>query len=153
MAAVKPIPDDYPQVIAYLCVDGAAQALDWYCDVFGATERMRMEGPPGRIGHAEIEIGDSLIMLADEFPDMDVFSPKKYGGTPVMLMVYTEDVDATFKKAVDKGAKALEEPVDKFYGDRNGTLIDPFGHKWSIATHVEDVSAEEMERRAAQTSG
>jgi PhnB protein len=153
MAAVKPIPDDYPQVIAYLVVDGAAGAIDFYRKVLGATERMRMAGPDGRVGHAELEIGSSLIMLADEYPDVDAFGPNKYGGSPVSIMVYVEDVDDVFKRAVENGAKARQEPEDKFYGDRSGTFDDPFGHRWTVSSHVEDVSAEEMERRAAQMSG
>jgi PhnB protein len=152
MPAVKPVPDNYPQVIAYLCVDGAAKAIDFYCNVLGFTERSRMAGPDGKVGHAELTIGNSLVMLADEYPDMDVFGPRKYGGSPVSLMLYVEDVDATFKRAVEKGAKALQEPEDKFYGDRSGTIDDPFGHRWTLSSHVEDVSPEEMERRAAEMS-
>src|SRR5262245_55435548 len=150
MAAVKPIPDDYPRAIPYLVVDGGAKAIDFYCNVFGFTERMRMGGPDGRVGHAELSLGGSMIMLADEFHDADAFSPKKFGGTPVSIMIYTDDVDATFKKAIANGAKALQEPEDKFYGDRSGTLDDPFGHRWTVSTHVEDVAPDEMERRAAQ---
>jgi PhnB protein len=147
---VKPIPDDYPRAIPYLVVDGGAKAIDFYCNVFGFTERMRMGGPDGRVGHAELSLGDAMIMLADEFPDMDAFGPSKFGGTPVSIMIYTEDVDATFAKALEKGAKALQQPEDKFYGDRSGTLDDPFGHRWTISTHVEDVSEEDMERRMAE---
>ena len=147
---VKPIPEDYPRAIPYLVVDGGAKAIDFYCNVFGFTERMRMGGPDGRIGHAELALGDSMIMLADEFPDMDAFGPGKYGGAAVSVMIYIDDVDATFKKAVDNGAKALQQPEDKFYGDRSGTLDDPFGHRWTLSTHVEDVSPEEMGRRAAE---
>jgi PhnB protein len=153
MAAVKPIPDDYPRAIPYLVVDGGAKAIDFYCNVFGFTERMRMGGPDGRVGHAELSLGGSMIMLADEFPDMDIFAPGKYGGTPVSVMIYTEDVDKTFKKALDNGAKSVQPVEDKFYGDRSGSLDDPFGHRWTISTHVEDVSPEEMERRASQMSG
>jgi PhnB protein len=147
---VKPIPDDYPRAIPYLVVDGGAKAIDFYRNVFGFTERMRMGGPDGKVGHAELELGGSMIMLADEYPDMDAFGPGKYGGSPVSVMVYVEDVDATFKKAIDKGAKAIQQPEDKFYGDRSGTLDDPFGHRWTVSTHVEDVSEEDMERRMAE---
>jgi len=147
MAKVKPIPDGYPQVIPYLMVDGAAKAIDFYTSVFGAKERMRMPGPGGSIGHAELEIGDSVVMLADEFPDMGAVGPKTVGGTPVSIAVYVNDVDATFKKAIDGGAKELRPVEDQFYGDRAGQLEDPFGHKWSVMTHIEDVPPEEMAKR------
>ncbi len=153
MSPVKPIPDGYPQVTPYLCVDGAAQAIEFYTEVFGAKERMRMDGPDGRIGHAELGLGDSVLMLADEHPDIGFLSPRTLGGTPVTLSVYVEDVDATFERALQAGAKELRAVEDQFYGDRSGQFEDPFGHRWSVATHVEDVSAEEMERRAAQQGG
>lgn len=147
--AVKPIPDGYPQVIPYLSVDGASAAIDFYAKVFGAKERLRMPSPDGRIGHAELMIGESLIMLADVFADMGGQSPKSIGGTPVTMMVYVEDVDAVFDTAVSAGATA-ERPVEnQFYGDRAGQFVDPFGHRWFVATHVEDVPPEEMKKRAA----
>jgi PhnB protein len=147
--AVKPIPDGYHSVTPYLIVKGAAAALDFYTKVFGATELFRMPGPDGRIGHAEIKIGDSPIMLADEHPEMDALGPKTIGGTPVGIMIYVANSDAMFKDAVAAGAKVLKPLQDQFYGDRSGTIEDPFGHKWTIATHVEDVSPEEIQRRVA----
>src|SRR5262245_59272995 len=148
--AVNPIPDGYPRVMPYLVVDGAADAIKFYETVLGAKERMRMPGPDGKIGHAEIEIGDGVIMLADEFPDMDAIGPKTVGGTPVTIHVYVPDVDDAWKRALDNGATSKAELENKFYGDRSGWFIDPWGHKWSIATHVEDVPPEEMEKRAAE---
>ena len=144
---VKPIPEGYPRVTPYLIVDGASAAIDFYRDVLGATERMRMAAPDDKVGHAELEIGDSLIMLADEAPDMGALGPKSVGGTPVTVHVYVEDADAVFERAVDAGAKALRQIEDRFYGDRSGEFEDPFGHHWSVATHVEDVPPEEMEKR------
>jgi PhnB protein len=149
MANVKPIPDEYPRVTPYLIVDGASAAIEFYERVFGAIERTRMPGPDGKIGHAELQLGDSMIMLADEYPEMDQRSPKTIGGTPVTLSVYVEDVDDTFDRAVQAGAKALRPVELQFYGDRAGQFEDPFGHRWSIATHVEDVPPEEMAKRAA----
>jgi len=148
--AVKPIPDGYPRVTPYLVVDGAQKAIEFYTTVLGATERMRMPGPDGRIGHAELQIGDSLIMLADEFPDMGAKGPSAYGGSPVSISLYVEDVDATFDKATEAGATVVRPLENQFYGDRSGTFDDPFGHRWTIATRVEDVSPEEMGRRAAE---
>ena len=145
----KPIPDGYPQVTPYLIVDGATAAIDFYRSVLGATERMRLPAPDDKIGHAELEIGDSLIMVADEYPDMDARGPRAVGGTPVSLHVYVENADAVFDRAVHAGAKALRPVEDKFYGDRSGEFEDPFGHRWSVATHVEDVPPDEMARRAA----
>jgi PhnB protein len=153
MAKVQPIPEGYPRVIPYLCVDGANAAIDFYSTVFGAKERMRMSGPDGKIGHAEIEIGDAVIMLADEYPDMGAVGPKTVGGTPVNVMVYVEDVDAAFARAIKGGAKELRAVADQFYGDRSGQFEDPFGHQWYIATHIEDVPPDEMERRAAEMMG
>jgi len=151
MAKVKPIPDEYPQVTAYLCIDGAADAIEFYSKVLGATQRGdRMEAPGGKIGHAELSLGDSLIMLSDEFPEMGAQSPKTLGGSPVTLMVYVEDVDAVFERAVQAGATPVRAVEDQFYGDRSGQFEDPFGHRWSIATHVEDVPPDEMERRAME---
>ena len=145
----NPIPDGYPRVTPYLIVDGGAAAIDFYTSVLGATERMRMPAPDGKVGHAELELGDSLIMLADEFPDMDARGPKAVGGTPVSLMVYVEDADAAFDRAIQAGAKSLQPVEDKFYGDRSGRFEDPFGHRWDVATHVEDVPPDEMAKRAA----
>ena len=150
MADVKPIPDGYPQVTPYLCVDGAKAAIEFYSKVLGATERMHMPGPDGKIGHAELELGESLIMLADEFPEMGVRGPKSVGGTPVMIMIYVEDADAVFDAAVAAGATSLRPVENQFYGDRIGQFEDPFGHRWSVATHVEDVPPDEMEKRAAE---
>ena len=153
MGQVKPIPDGYPQFSPYLCIDGAAAAIDFYCRVFDGQERMRMPAPDGRIGHAEIQIGNAVVMLADEFPDIGFQSPKTIGGTPVMLSLYVEDVDATFERAVTAGSTSLKPPADQFYGDRSGSFEDPFGHRWSIASHIEDVPPEEMQRRAAAAMG
>jgi PhnB protein len=154
MSPVQPIPEGYPRLSPYLCVDGAARAIQFYVDVLGATERMRMDGPDGRIGHAELILGDSVIMLADEYPDMGFLSPTRIGGTAVTLHAYVEDVDAVFDKALAAGAKSLRAVENQFYGDRSGQFEDPFGHRWNVATHVEDVDAEEMARRAEQyTSG
>jgi len=147
MAAVKPIPDGYPRVMAYLAIDGAGDAIEFYKQVFGATERMRMPGPDGTIGHAEIEIGDSVIMMADTSPEMDFVDPKKIGGTPVVLTIYVEDADATHKQALAAGAKETQPLEDKFYGDRASQFDDPWGHRWNVMTHVEDVSPEEMQKR------
>ena len=149
MAKVKPIPDGYPQVIPYLCVDGADAAIKFYGDVFGTRERMRMGDPSGKVGHAELQLGDSVIMLSDEYPEMNLQSPRTLGGTPVTVSVYVEDVDSVVERAVGAGAKVLRPVADQFYGDRAGQLEDPFGHRWSVATHVEDVSPEEMAKRAA----
>jgi PhnB protein len=152
MSVVKPIPDDYPRVIPYLSVIGAGDAIDFYRDVFGARERMRLAGPDGKLGHAELEIGDSVVMLADEFPEMGGRSPKTLGGTPVTLMVYVEDVDDVFGRALQGGATEIRAVQDQFYGDRSGMFEDPFGHRWNVATHVEDVSAQDMEQRAAEAA-
>lgn len=153
MADVKPIPDGYPRVSPSLAIDGAGDAIEFYKDVFGATERLRMGGPDGRIGHAELQIGDSVVMLADEFPDFGSLGPKTVGGTPVTISVYVEDVDATFAKALELGATEFRPVEDQFYGDRSGTFDDPWGHRWYVATHVEDVSEEEMARRSAEMMG
>ena len=148
--AVKPSPEGYQTVTPYLVIQGAGAAIDYYKKVFGATERMRMPAPGGMIGHAEIQVGGSVIMLADEFPQMGFRGPKSVGGTPVSLMLYVPNVDEVFKRALDAGAKELRPVADQFYGDRLGTLEDPFGHVWSIGTHVEDVSPDEMRRRSAE---
>jgi PhnB protein len=151
--AVKPIPDGYHTVTPYLIIKGAADALEFYKKAFGATELFRMAQPDGKIGHAEIKIGDSPIMLADEFPEMGYRSPQSLGGSPVSILLYVEDVDGLFNQAVGAGAKIDKPLEDKFYGDRGGSLVDPFGHIWHIATHKEDVSPEEMEKRMAAAHG
>jgi PhnB protein len=149
MAKVKPIPDEYPRVTPYLHVQGAADAIEFYKTVFKAGERGRMDAPNGTIGHAELEIGDSMVMLSDEAPEMEAYAPAHFGGSPVSLHVYVEDVDAVYAAALTAGAKSLSEVVDQFYGDRSGTFEDPWGHKWHVSSHVEDVSPAEMEKRAA----
>ena len=149
MAAVKPVPEGYPQVTPYLVVDGAGAAIEFYGKVLGATERMRLPGPDGTIGHAELQLGDSLIMVADEAPQLGLRGPRAIGGAPVTISVYVEDVDGVVERAVRAGATVLRPVEDQFYGDRSGQFEDPFGHRWSVATHVEDVSPEEMGRRAA----
>jgi PhnB protein len=152
MADVKPIPDGYHSVTPYLICDGAAKAIEYYKNAFGATELFRMDHD-GKIGHAELKIGDSPIMLADEYPQMGYRSPKALGGTPVSIMIYVEDVDTVYQRAIDAGATEVKPLQDQFYGDRSGTLTDPFGHVWTIATHKEDVSMEEMNRRMAAAHG
>lgn len=147
MANVKPIPDEYPQVTAYLCIDGASDAIDFYSKVLGATETVRMGAPDDKIGHAELSLGDSMIMLSDEFPEIGVQSPKTLGGSPVTMNVYVEDADAVFERAVQAGAKPLRAVEDQFYGDRSGQFEDPFGHRWNVSSHIEDVTPDEMERR------
>jgi PhnB protein len=152
--AVKPIPEGYHSVTPYLIIKGATEAIEYYKQAFGAVELMRMPAPGGKIGHAEIKIGDSPIMLADEFPEMGYKSPKTLGGSPVSIMIYVADVDTVFDRAIAAGGKEQRPVKDQFYGDRMGTLEDPFGHVWHVATHKEDVPAEEMERRAsAHTAG
>ena len=150
MADVKPIPEGYPRVTPYLYFGDAAEAIDFYVKVLGAKERMRMPGPDGGIGHAEIEVGNSIIMLADENPDMGASSPKTVGGTPVGFYVYVEDVDSAFETAVEAGAKSTRPVENQFYGDRSGQFEDPFGYRWNVATHVEDVPPDEMEKRAGE---
>jgi PhnB protein len=146
--AVKPTPDGYHTVTPYLIVRGAARAIEFYKAAFGATELFRMADPSsGKVGHAEIKIGDSHVMLADEHPEMGAAGPQSLGGTSVHMLLYVPDVDARFRQAVAAGGKETRPVKDQFYGDRSGTLTDPFGHSWTIATHVEDVSAEEMDRR------
>lgn len=148
--AVKPIPEGYHSVTPYLIVNDGAGAIDFYKKAFGAVETVRMGGPDGKVGHAEIRIGDSYVMLADESPDMGHRSAQSIGATPVSLVLYVEDVDAQFKQAIAAGAKELRPVEDQFYGDRMGTLVDPFGHVWSLGTHKEDVSPEEMNRRMGE---
>ena len=147
MASVKAIPEGYHNVTPYMYVRGAAGAIEFYKSVFGAAEIVRMAGPDGRIMHAELKIGDSIVMLADENPSMGIMSPQTIGGFSGGLHLYVENVDAVITKAVESGAKPLRPIKNQFYGDRSGTLLDPFGHMWSVATHVEDVSPEEMRKR------
>jgi len=147
--AVKPIPDGYHTVTPYLVIKGAAAALEFYKKAFNAKELFRMADPSGKVMHAEIRIGDSPVMLGDEMPEMGAVSPQSLGGTPVGIMLYVENVDALFNQAIAAGGR-VERPVkDQFYGDRSGTLTDPYGHKWTIGTHKEDVSMEEMKKRMA----
>ena len=156
MATVKPIPEGYHNVTPYLFVRAAPLAIDFYKNVFGATEIMRMPGPNGKIMHAELKIGDSIVMLADENPGTGMMSPQTVGGFSAGLHVYVENVDAIMQKAVENGAKPLHPIKNQFYGDRSGSLLDPFGHMWSVATHVEDVSPEEIKKRVSamsQTAG
>jgi PhnB protein len=150
MPNVKPIPDGYRSITPYLFIKGAAKAIDFYKKVFGATERMIMPGPNGRIGHAELEIGDSLVMLADEHPEVGALSPQTVGGSSNSLHLYVDNMDAVIEKAVSAGAKVTRPAKDEFYGDRIGTFTDPFGQIWSVATHIEDVSPEEMKNRMAK---
>jgi PhnB protein len=147
--AVKPIPEGYFSVTPYLVVKNGARAIDFYVKAFGAKELFRMPAPDGRIGHAELMLGDSHIMLADEHPEQGHVSPDTIGGSGVGLMLYVDDVDTVFRRAIDAGATELRAVQDQFYGDRSGNLKDPFGHLWTISTHIEDVSPEEMERRMA----
>ncbi len=148
MANVKPIPDGYHSVTPYLTISGAADAIEYYKKAFGATELFRMDHQ-GKVGHAEIKIGDSPIMLADEFPEMGQVSPKTLGGSPVGIMIYVDDVDTIFNRAIAAGGEQKKPLQDQFYGDRSGTLKDPFGHIWTVATHKEDVTPEEMDKRMA----
>ena len=146
---VKPIPDGYPRVAPYLIVDGAAEAIDFYTSVLGATQRGdTMKAPDGKVGHAELALGDSVIMLADESPDWGAVGPRTVGGTPVTIHVYVEEVDDVFAKALAAGATEVRAVTDEFYGDRSGQFDDPWGHRWNVATHVEDVPPEEMAERA-----
>jgi PhnB protein len=145
--AVKPIPDGYSSVTPYLVVNGAAKALDYYKKAFGANELMRFDGPDGKIMHAEMQIGNARVMLADESPEMGHKSPQSLGGSGTGLMLCVDEVDATFERAITGGAKVMKPVENQFYGDRSGSLTDPFGHVWTIATHVEDVSEDEMQRR------
>ncbi len=144
---VNPIPADYAGITPYLSVKGAAAAIEFYKKAFGATELMRLPGPDETLGHAEIKIGDALVMLADEYPDYGNLSPKTLGGSSVRLHMYVEDVDAFFEEAVAAGAKVLLPVADQFYGDRSGRLEDPFGHVWLVSTHIEDLTPEECDRR------
>jgi PhnB protein len=153
MSKAKPIPEGYHTATPYLIIKNAARAIDFYKKAFGATERMRMADPTGKVMHAEIQIGDSRIMIADEFPEMGARSPESLGGSPVSIFLYVEDVDALAKQATSAGAKVLMPIQDQFWGDRYGKLTDPFGHVWDIATHKEDVAPEEIHKRAAAAFG
>jgi len=146
--SVKPVPPGYHTATPYLIVKGAIKALDFYKRAFGAVELFCMDAPDGRVGHAEIRIGNSPIMLADEYPEIGAKSPETLGGSPVSILLYVEDVDAVFNRAVAAGAKVLRPVTNQFYGDRTGGVMDPFGHSWHISTHVEDVPADELQRRA-----
>jgi len=146
--ATQPIPEGYHTASPYLAVDDAARAIEYYTKAFGAKEIVRMDAPGGKIGHAELEVGDSRIMLSDPFPQASTRPPKELGGTSASVFMYVEDVDAVVKQAVDAGATVAMEVADQFWGDRFGTITDPFGHVWSIATHVEDVPPEEIAERA-----
>jgi PhnB protein len=146
MTNVKPIPDGYQRVQPYLILKNCAAALEFYKKIFGAKERLRMPQPDGRIGHAELEIGDCVIMFADEHPEIQAYAPEHYGGSPVSLHIYVEDCDAVYKNALAAGAKIEREPKDQFYGDRTAGILDPFGYKWYIATHIKDVSMEELQK-------
>lgn len=149
-AKVKPVPEGYHTVTPYLTLNDAAGAIDFYKRAFGATENMRMNGPGGKIGHAELRVGDSVIMLSDEMPGQSSKSPKSLGGTTAGIFLYVEDVDALYNRAVSAGAKGSMPPADMFWGDRFGTVTDPYGHVWSMATHKEDVAPEEMEKRGKE---
>ena len=146
--ATRPIPEGYNTATPYLAVEDAARAIEFYTEAFGARESVRMDAPGGKIGHAELVIGDSRIMLSDPFPQASTTPPSQLGGTSASVFMYVEDVDAVVKRAVDAGATVTMEVADQFWGDRFGTITDPFGHVWSIATHVEDVPPEEMAERA-----
>ena len=145
---VRAIPAGYHSVTPYMICKGAADAIEYYKKAFGAVEEVRMAGPDGRIGHAELKIGDSYVMLADEHPDMGIYSPPHYGGSPVSVLLYVENADATVNAAVTAGAKITRPLKDEFYGDRAATITDPFGHQWYIHTHIKDVTPEEMQRAA-----
>lgn len=145
--AVQKKPDGYHTVTPYIIVNGAAAALEFYTKAFNATELFRMEGPGGSIMHAEFKIGDSPIMIADEHPEMGAVGPKTVGGTPVSIMLYVDDVDAIYKQSLAAGAKTVRDIANQFYGDRSACIEDPFGHKWTVSTHVEDVTPEEINRR------
>jgi PhnB protein len=146
--AVKPVPEGYRTVTPYLTLDDAAAAIEYYKKAFNAKEKVRMDAPDGKIGHAEIEIGDSLVMLADAFPQSSSRPPRELGGTTAGVFLYVDDVDAVVKQAVDAGATVTMEVADQFWGDRFGSITDPFGHSWAVSTHVEDVPPEEMAERA-----
>lgn len=152
MSDVKAIPDGYEGITPYLVCKNAESAIDFYTRAFGATELFRI-GVPGMVGHAEMKLGNSIFMLADEAPEMDALSPATIGGSPVGMMIYVEDVDAFTTKAIAEGLEVLKPVADQFYGDRSGHFKDPFGHKWTFSTHIEEISVEEMKRRAAELYG
>jgi len=147
---VKPVPAGYHQITPYLSIRGAAEAIAFYKKAFGARLRLRMDAPGGKIGHAELVFGDSVVMLADEFPEMDFLAPQSRGGTPVSIHLYVRDVDAVVARSVALGAKLTRAVADQFYGDRNGTITDPFGHVWSVATHKEDLTPAQMKKRGEE---
>lgn len=150
---VSPQPETYSTVNPSLAIDGAGDAIEFYKAVFGAIERLRMPAPEGKVAHCELQFGDSVVMVADEFPEAAFFGPRKYGGTPIALSVYVDDVDEVFALALEAGATAIRQPEDQFYGDRAGQFEDPWGHRWGVATHIEDVSAEELQRRQRELFG
>lgn len=150
---VRPIPEGYHSVTPYLCVKGGADAIEFYKKAFNAKEIMRMPGPDGKIGHSELQLGDSRVMLADEFPEMGFLSPQSIGGAPVMMHLYVEDADSTVSQAEAAGAKITRPVADQFYGDRGGQIEDPFGHKWYVSTHKEDLTPEEIDRRREKQFG
>jgi PhnB protein len=150
---VKPIPEGYNSITPYLVIKGAAAAIDFYKEAFGAVEILRMPQPDGRVGHAELKIGNSIVMMADEYPEMQVVGPKTLGNTSVGLLLYLDDVDKALERAVSLGATIKKPIADQFYGDRTGTIEDPFGHKWTLAVHIEDVTPEEMQRRMEAQAG
>ncbi len=151
-AKPKAIPDGFHSLTPYLAVRNAAQAIDFYRRAFGAQERCRLPMPGGKVGHAELQIGDSILMLGEEMPEHGNLSPQALNGTPVGLALYVENVDQVFQRAVRAGATPQEPVADKFWGDRAGTLVDPFGHKWTVLTHIEDVSPDEMKQRMANVA-
>ena len=151
--SVSPIPDGYASVTPYLIISGAKAAIEFYKTVFGATERLCLPGPDGRVAHAELEIEDSVIMLADECPERGAKSPQTYGGSPVSIHLYVNNSDQVYAKALAAGAKSIRPVENQFYGDRSGGFTDPFGHQWHVATHVEDVPPEELQRRLAAMRG
>jgi PhnB protein len=153
MPVVQPVPAGYHSVTPYLIVHDGAGAIAFYRQAFGATERVRMTRPDGRVGHAELQLGDSVVMLADEHPEIGARSPQALGGSPVTISLYVPDVDATVARAVAAGARLVRPVADQFYGDRAGGVVDPFGHAWHVATHIEDVPPEEMKRRMAAQHG
>jgi PhnB protein len=153
MSDIKPVPDGFPVVSPGLAIDGAAAAIDFYKHIFGASERMRMPSPDGKIAHCELMFGNSVVMVSDPAPDMDFLDPKTIGGTPVNIYIYVEDADAAFAAALAGGAKELNPMTTQFYGDRSGAFEDPWGHRWTVATRVEDVPPEEMDRRTAEMFG
>lgn len=150
--SVKPVPDGYPSVTTYLIVRGAAAALEFYKSAFGGVELIRLDAPGGLIGHAEVRIGSTPVMLADENPEWGVKAPETLGGSPVHLLLYVDDCDAVFQRAIAAGGKELRPMRDQFYGDRSGTLLDPFGHQWTVASRTEDLTVEEIKRRAEEAA-